>query len=92
MVTSMGLDLDLWSRIKVRDAFRQSGGPKGGGPNEDVAPVPADRGESRNHALVGDEGHNREEQFGRETIGKRSVHRGRVAECQFKRSNMKVSG
>ena len=24
MVTSMGLDLDLWSRIKVRDAFRQS--------------------------------------------------------------------
>jgi hypothetical protein len=53
------------------------GHPKGGSTGEDIVPVPADRGESENRALVSDEGGDCDEQLGREVVDRWSVHRWR---------------
>ena len=52
------------------------GGPKGGGPSEDIVPVPTDGDESENRVLVSDQVRDDcNEQFWRETIDGPGVHR-----------------
>ena len=73
MVTPMGLGLDLYGRIDARDLLRQSIDRSMGAPGRTSYQYlypSASRGKPEARTLIGDEGRNCDNSFGRETIDK----------------------